>query len=36
MHTPVEVLSLSDLEKAVRLITATLYRIGAKEVFIPG
>jgi endoglucanase len=35
MHTPVEVLSLSDLENAVRLITATLYRIGAKEAFIP-
>jgi len=35
MHTPVEVLSLSDLENAVRLITATLYRIGAKEEFIP-
>jgi len=35
MHTPVEVLSLSDLENAVRLITATLYRIGVKESFIP-
>lgn len=35
MHTPVEVLSLSDLDNAVRLITATLYRIGAKETFIP-
>jgi len=29
------VLSLSDLDNAVRLITATLYRIGAKETFIP-
>ncbi len=36
MHTPVEVLSLSDLENAVRLITATLRRIGPKEAFIPG
>lgn len=35
MHTPVEVLSLSDLENAVRLISATLYRIGAREHFIP-
>lgn len=35
MHTPVEVLSLSDLENAVRLITATLRRIGPKEAFIP-
>ncbi len=36
MHTPVEVLSLADLENAVRLIAATLYRIGARETFIPG
>lgn len=35
MHTPVEVLSLSDLENAVRLITATLGRIGPRETFIP-
>jgi putative aminopeptidase FrvX len=35
MHTPVEVLSLSDLDSAVRLISATLYRIKNKEVFIP-
>ncbi|HTP65199.1 MAG TPA: M42 family metallopeptidase [Geobacteraceae bacterium] len=35
MHTPVEVLSLADLESAVRLITATLYRISDKEAFIP-
>jgi putative aminopeptidase FrvX len=35
MHTPVETLSLSDLEAAVSLIVATLARIGAKEVFIP-
>lgn len=35
MHTPVEVISLSDLENAVRLIVATLLRIKDKQVFIP-
>jgi putative aminopeptidase FrvX len=35
MHTPVETLSLSDLENAARLIVATLARIGDKEMFIP-
>jgi endoglucanase len=35
MHTPVETLSLSDLEGAVNLIVATLARIGSKEAFIP-
>jgi endoglucanase len=35
MHTPVEVLSLSDLENAVRLIVATLARVQDKEAFIP-
>ena len=35
MHTPVETLSLSDLEKAVDLIVATLARITDKEAFIP-
>jgi putative aminopeptidase FrvX len=35
MHTPVEVLSLSDLENAVKLIVETLYRIKGKEAFIP-
>jgi putative aminopeptidase FrvX len=35
MHTPVEVLSLGDLENAVRLITATLYRIKEKGSFKP-
>jgi len=35
MHTPVEVLSLSDLEHAVQLIVATLYRIGDRSAFIP-
>jgi endoglucanase len=35
MHTPVEVISLSDLENAVRLITATLYRIESRDAYIP-
>lgn len=35
MHTPVETLSLSDLEGAVTLIVATLARIGHKDDFIP-
>jgi endoglucanase len=35
MHTPVEVLSLSDLDNAIKLIAATLYRIKDKESFIP-
>ncbi|HEY6006682.1 MAG TPA: M42 family metallopeptidase [Geobacteraceae bacterium] len=35
MHTPVEVLSLGDLEHAVQLLSATLRRITAKEAFIP-
>lgn len=35
MHTPVEVLSLADLENAVRLIVATLARITDKQAFIP-
>ncbi|MBI5657591.1 MAG: M42 family metallopeptidase [Geobacter sp.] len=35
MHTPVEVLDLSDLDHAVKLITATLYRITDKGLFIP-
>jgi putative aminopeptidase FrvX len=35
MHTPVEVLSLADLENAVKLIVAALYRITDKNAFIP-
>ena len=35
MHTPVETLSLSDLESAITLIVATLARINDKEAFIP-
>lgn len=35
MHTPVETLSLSDLEGAVSLIVAALARISDKEAFVP-
>lgn len=35
MHTPVEVLSLSDLEAAAKLIVATLKRIKTREEFLP-
>ncbi len=35
MHTPVEVLSLADLDNAVKLIVAALYRITDKKAFIP-
>ncbi|MFA5517080.1 MAG: M42 family metallopeptidase [Desulfuromonadales bacterium] len=35
MHTPVEVLSLTDLENAIRLLAAVLYRIGDREDFTP-
>ena len=35
MHTPVETLSLSDLEGAIRLIVSTLARISDKEAFVP-
>jgi endoglucanase len=35
MHTPVEVLSLADLDNAVRLIVATLSRIKDKDAFVP-
>jgi putative aminopeptidase FrvX len=35
MHTPVEVLSLADLENAVKLIVAVLHRIKDKKAFIP-
>lgn len=35
MHTPVETLSLADLEDAARLIVATLGRIKSREEFIP-
>jgi endoglucanase len=35
MHTPVEVLSLSDLEQAATLISAVLQRITDRQMFIP-
>jgi endoglucanase len=35
MHTPVEVLSLSDLENAIKLIVRALGRIKEKNAFIP-
>jgi endoglucanase len=35
MHTPVEVLSLGDLDHAVNLLTAVLRRITTKDAFIP-
>ncbi|MGB4600268.1 MAG: M42 family metallopeptidase [Trichlorobacter sp.] len=35
MHTPVEVLALSDLEESAKLIVATLKRIKTREEFLP-
>jgi len=35
MHTPVELLSLSDLENTVRLLTALVYRISDRGQFVP-
>lgn len=35
MHSPSEVLSLEDLENAVRLLTAVQYRIGDRNMFVP-
>jgi putative aminopeptidase FrvX len=35
MHTPVEVLSLDDVEATVRILAGLLYRIGAASSFIP-
>lgn len=35
MHTPVELLALSDLENAVKLIVAVLAKIKDKAIFIP-
>ncbi len=35
MHTPVETLSLADLEGAIRLIVAALARITDKDAFLP-
>jgi endoglucanase len=35
MHTPVELLSLTDLENTVRLLSGLMYRIGDRHSFIP-
>lgn len=35
MHTPVELLSLEDLELTVRLLSGLIYRMGMREMFIP-
>lgn len=35
VHTPSEVLSLDDLEAAVRLIAAAVYRVGKRDDFLP-
>lgn len=35
MHTPVEVVSLGDMEQAAKLIVATLKRITCREAFMP-
>ncbi len=35
MHTPVETVSLGDLEDAAKLIVAALNRIASREEFIP-
>ena len=35
MHTPVEVLSLTDLDNTIRLLSGLLYRLGDRESFIP-
>jgi putative aminopeptidase FrvX len=35
MHTPIEVVSLGDLEQAAKLIVATLKRINDRSMFIP-
>ncbi len=35
MHTPVELLSLADLESTIRLLTGLMWRIGDRSSFIP-
>jgi endoglucanase len=35
MHSPVEVLSLADIEATIALLSAVLYRIDSAEMFIP-
>ncbi|GAI48493.1 unnamed protein product, partial [marine sediment metagenome] len=36
LHTPVEVLSLRDLENVVKLLSAFVQRLNGKMSFIPG
>lgn len=35
MHTPVEMLSLADLDNTIRLLAGLMYRIGDRGMFIP-
>jgi len=35
MHSPVEVLSLADLEYTIALLSAVIYKIDNSEMFIP-
>jgi putative aminopeptidase FrvX len=35
VHTPAEVLSLADVDGAIRLLTAVLFRIGERQDFLP-
>ena len=35
MHTPVEMLSLTDLDNTIRLLAGLMYRIGDRKMFIP-
>jgi putative aminopeptidase FrvX len=35
MHTPVEVLSLADLDAAIRLVVAFLEQLGDRQELIP-
>jgi len=35
MHSPVEVLSLTDLEHTIALLSAVVYKIENSEMFIP-
>jgi putative aminopeptidase FrvX len=35
MHTPVEVVSLGDLEQSAKLIVAALKRIDDRSAFVP-
>jgi len=35
MHTPVETLSLADIEQAIQLLTSLVFRINRETDFIP-